>query len=124
MKKVNLTDCEQQVIMCIWDTENDMSLLQIVDMVNARFGKNWKPQTVSTFLSRLVKKDCLSMYRVGRQFFYHPAVEKKEFGVDAVTDCVRSWCGNDASVFLTMLKEGRGISPEEAAALKEFVGKL
>ena len=37
------------------------------------------PQTVSTFLSRLVKKGFLNMYRKGRYCYYQPLVSKEDF---------------------------------------------
>ena len=36
-------------------------------------------QTVSTFLSRLVKKGFLNMYRKGRYCYYQPLVSKEDF---------------------------------------------
>lgn len=63
----------------IWDSTEDLALQDVMGRVNAENGKNWKPQTVSTFLSRLVKKGYLSLYRKGRYCYYQPQVSKNEF---------------------------------------------
>ena len=52
--KMELTKCESQVMMIIWSTDYDMALPEIMDLVNHRYQKSWKPQTVSTFLTRCV----------------------------------------------------------------------
>lgn len=57
----------------------ELALQEVMDGVNHENGKNWKPQTVSTFLSRLVKKGFLNMYRKGRYCYYQPLVSKEDF---------------------------------------------
>ena len=66
MERENMTDCELLVMKCIWDTPEELTLPDIVTLVNEKFKKDWKPQTVSTFLARLVRKGFLEMYRKGR----------------------------------------------------------
>ena len=62
----NLTDCEQLVMKTVWDSEEELSLMEIMQRVNDKYHKEWKPQTVSTFLARLVRKGYLRHYRQGR----------------------------------------------------------
>ena len=52
---------------------------QVTANANAKFGKDWKIQTVATFLTRLEKKKYISIYRVGRYSHYHPEVSKDEY---------------------------------------------
>ncbi|NLL78283.1 MAG: BlaI/MecI/CopY family transcriptional regulator [Clostridiales bacterium] len=116
-----LTECEQQVMKCIWDTRADMSLQQITVLVNERYGKTWKPQTVSTFLSRLVKKEYLEMYRKGRQFFYHPHIMEQTYKARSIADCVKFWCGDDAGELLAVLKQTRGLRENEIKKIREMI---
>ena len=62
----DISACEKLVMKVIWDSTEELALQEVMDGVNHENGKNWKPQTVSTFLSRLVKKGFLNMYRKGR----------------------------------------------------------
>ena len=52
----HLTGCEKLIIKTIWDADEELSLMEIVQRVNDKYHKNWKPQTVSTFLAKLRKK--------------------------------------------------------------------
>ena len=65
-----LTTCEELVMKTIWDASEELSLTEIMQRVNEKYHKEWKPQTVSTFLARLVRKGYLQYYRKGRVFFY------------------------------------------------------
>ena len=67
------------IMKIIWDSQEAPALQQIMDRVNEENGKNWKSQTVSTFLSRLVKKGFLTSQRRGRYSYYQPLVSKEEF---------------------------------------------
>lgn len=65
-----LTECEEMVMKAVWDAGEELSLMEIMQRVNDKYHKQWKPQTVSTFLARLVTKGYLGHYRQGRTFFY------------------------------------------------------
>lgn len=75
----DISTCERLVMKIIWDSTEDLALQEVMDRVNEENGKTWKPQTVSTFLARLVKKGYLSVYRKGRYSYYQPAVSKEDF---------------------------------------------
>lgn len=122
--KQHLTDCEQQVMKCVWDTKEDMSLLTIVAMVNENYGKDWKPQTVSTFLSRLVKKGFLDMYRQGRLFFYHPLIQEKDYSAKVIEECVDFWSESNAGNLLCALNDRRKLRKDEVERIKELLDGL
>lgn len=74
-----LTKIEELVMKCIWDTEEAMALSELTKMVNSRYQKDWRPQTISTYLALLVKKGCLRMERKGRGFLYYPLLSRDEY---------------------------------------------
>ena len=63
--------------------------------VNARYGKEWKPQTVSTILCRLVKKGFLSMYRKGRYCYYMPQISQEEYCESQIQRMATLFFGGD-----------------------------
>lgn len=118
----HLTECEQQVMKCVWGIDRDLAMMEIVDIVNATFNKTWKPQTISTFLSRLVKKEFLNMFRQGRVFYYHPIISKKAYSQLIMKEGVDFWFDGDASKCLEALRDERGLSQEEVKNIKKIVG--
>lgn len=79
METNDISACERLVMKVVWDSTEDLALQEVMDRVNNENGKTWKPQTVSTFLARLVKKGFLTVYRKGRYSYYVPAVSKQDF---------------------------------------------
>lgn len=75
----DISACEKLVMKVIWDSPEELALQEIMNSVNQENNKTWKPQTVSTFLARLVKKGFLTPYRKGRYSYYQPIVTKDEF---------------------------------------------
>ena len=74
-----VSECEEMTMSVIWDATHDLALEEVMNEVNRRYGKTWKPQTVSTFLTRLRTKGFLNMYRKGRYAYYQPLVTKEEY---------------------------------------------
>lgn len=70
MKIEKLTEAEEVVMKAVWDDRKEPVLSDIVERVNGVYGKNWKPQTVSTFLAKLVRKNYLKLQRNGKIYTY------------------------------------------------------
>jgi predicted transcriptional regulator len=77
MELQDLSRCEQRVMAEIWGMgEADMRMIM---QIMEQKGTIWKPQTVSTFLARLVRKGYLNTRREGRTVFYIPKIECKTY---------------------------------------------
>lgn len=74
-----LSECEEMTMAIIWNNTEHMALQEIMDRVNRANGKKWKPQTVSTYLSRLRGKNVVSMYRKGRYAYYVPEISIEDY---------------------------------------------
>ena len=86
-----LTDCEQLVMKTVWDADEELSLMEIMQKVNDKYHKEWKPQTVSTFLARLVRKGYVQHYRQGRVFLYQILVPIEEYRTQLAREFDEFW---------------------------------
>jgi predicted transcriptional regulator len=59
------------------------------------YGKDWKSQTVSTFLSKLVLKGFIEPYRKGRYFHYKVLISEKDYKSSKLTRHISFWNKND-----------------------------
>lgn len=121
MKLKKLTDSEQVVMKCIWLRDEDMSLPEIVELTNTRYKKQWKPQTVSTFLKHLVQKGYLSLYRQGRIFKYQPLVKEEDYSSHLLKDHIHFWNDDSLEAFAMTLCREETITKEELSALKKML---
>lgn len=74
-----ISECEEQTMIVVWSSKNAPDLQTVLKSVNVRFEHAWAPQTVSTFLNRLIKKGYLRMERKGRYCYYYPKVALEEY---------------------------------------------
>lgn len=122
-KLEHLTNCEELVMKIVWDAEKELGLTDITKRVNEACQKNWKPQTVSTFLARLVRKGYLEYYRQGRVFFYRILIPKKMYVGRRTNIFIELWCQGNASVLLAALMESRALRTEEREEIRRLVSE-
>ena len=104
-ERANLTECERIVMKSVWDADKDVSLVEIMSAIQDRYGRNWKRQTVSTFLLHLIQKGYLTSYRVGRVFYYHREVELQEFKKEVTAEFLDFWLDNKMEEFDALVNE-------------------
>lgn len=114
MLENELTNIEMLIMKCIWDTPEELALSQLVAMVNERFRKSWRPQTISTYLAHLVRKGYLTMRRQGKVFLYHPEVSEQDYRSTQLDELVHYWGDlGTPTEFLSAFFNGEAGSGEE-----------
>lgn len=124
MEERDMTDCEMLVMKIVWSDETPLSMKEITARVNQRYNKDWKTQTVSTFLARLVRKNYLTMERKGRVFFYHPAVTEEEYGKKEITKCVDFWGGGKVDALLAAFAKVRKFTKDEKKQIQKMLNDM
>lgn len=119
-----LTASETLVMKCIWDAGKEVSLADIFEMVNNQFQKDWKYQTVSTFLSKLVQKGYVRMRREGHRVLYEVLVSEEDYKAEQAVQFVNFWNKGSVGQFLTAFYKEKKISKEEIGELKRIIEEL
>ena len=58
--------------------DEDLDLMTVTERMKIEFGKEWKLQTVATFMQRLLKKGYIDIYRIGRYSHYKVLITRDE----------------------------------------------
>lgn len=119
-----LTDCEVLVMRVIWNSAEIMSIQEITSKINHTFHKDWKTQTVSTFLSRAVKKGYLEMKRNGRSFDYYPLVSEQEYGKREINKCVEIWSDDKLENLIASFSETNKLSEQEKMQIRRVINDM
>lgn len=119
----DISACERLVMKIIWDSTEDLALQEVMERVNEENGKSWKPQTVSTFLTRLVKKGFLSLYRKGRYCYYQPLVSKEDFWKATMQENARFFTKGDMGALACCLCDDI-LSGEDIERLRKKINEL
>lgn len=76
MRKLSKTKLE---IMELFWTENRLSFSAVMDYFREEKGKNWKKQTLSTFLRELIRDGFLIRKYEGKRTYYHYIITKEQY---------------------------------------------
>lgn len=100
-----LSSCEEEVFVCVCRACEPPALEDVRSVVNLSKGHDWKPQTVSTFLQRTVKKGYLKMERKGRYCYYYPLLDLREYQKMRLLEMKRDLFNNDFQLMRKCLTE-------------------
>ena len=124
MEKEELTPSETLIMKCIWDSGRELALAEILTQVNEMYGKDWKSQTVSTFIGKLVHKGFIRMKRDGRRIIYEVLVSEEEYSAQQADQFVSFWNEGSVGQFLTAFFREKKATQEEIKELRKIIDEL
>ncbi len=124
MNTKQLTAAETIVMKCIWDADHEMSLAEIVKNANENYGKDWKPQTVSTYLAKLCQKGYIRMKRTGRMITYEILISEEDYKSEQAREFVSFWNGGSIKQFLTAFYKDEPATKEDISELKKIIDEM
>ena len=74
-----LSETEMEVMQIIWTSDHPITSGELLDIFAQQKGKEWKGQTIATFLARLVEKGVLTSIKQGRANIYKPRMSPEEY---------------------------------------------
>jgi predicted transcriptional regulator len=83
-------------------------------------GKEWKAQTISTFLSRLVEKGALLATRHGRTNSYAPCISPSDYKVWETQNVLNGLYQGSVKNLISALYDGDKLSDADIAELKQW----
>ena len=87
--KYNLSATEMEIMEFLWDTNKKLSASEILKYFNDNKSKNWKKQTLNTFLVKLIEKGSLQYDMVKNKKYYYPTAQSQ-----TKTDHIKYWTQN------------------------------
>lgn len=121
MRAKPLTESEKITMKCVWDIGDGARLSRIMTLANDKYGKEWKPQTVSTFLGKLVRKGFVEQYRDGRYFYYRILIDKHTYRTQMIRDDVEFWDDDSLEMYISELFDKKTFTTKERKQLKSLV---
>ena len=102
--------------------DQPLSLKEITEFLNKQLNKEWKQQTVGTYLSHLQKAGIIKTdKRFSKLYLYFPSCTKEEYLEKCACNFVEQVFDNSLSSFIAAFaKEGK-ISQRDAEELKKLI---
>jgi len=114
-----ISEAEYQVMKVIWSAGVPISTNEVVEKLETSTA--WKPKTIHTLLSRLVKKGALQYEKDSRVFVYTPLVKESEIlSIENDNFLNRFYDGALNSMVVNLLEQDK-LSDDDIARLKNIL---
>jgi len=114
-----ISDAEYQVMKVIWSAGAPLNTNEVVEKLE--ISTAWKPKTIHTLLSRLVKKRALQYEKDGRVFVYTPLVEESEILAIENDSFLNRFYGGALNSMVVNLLEQDKLSDDDIAGLRRIL---
>lgn len=121
MVEKDLSSCEKLIMKILWDSEEDVSTPDMMDLLNKRYGRDYARTTVVTFVQRLGDKGYVSTYRKGNVSFIHAEKAEEQY----LDNMVDFWSkgGNCWNLLSSICKKGK-LTKEEKAKMRKLIDEM
>src|ERR1051326_9150840 len=113
-----ISDAELVVMKIAWE-KAPVTANQVVGILESR--KHWKPKTIHTLLSRLVRKGALDYEKQGREYHFRPLVGAAEYAHAASRSFLSRFFDGEVAPFLACFLEREKLSQQEIAELRQIL---
>lgn len=120
----SMSECELVVMKVIWSRDEELVLSQIVQLVEDMYGRKWNPNTVSTFLSRLVRKGYVTSYKKGRYYFYHVVVTEDEYKSILTSDQINFWNNGSVSEYVCAIFDNQKLNDTDIERIQAKLDEI
>lgn len=116
-----LSETEMEVMQIIWECGHPMTSSELLDVFAEKKGKEWKGQTMATFLSRLIEKGVLvSTKKHGRTNIYSPRISPEEYRSKEAKSILDTVYEGSVKNFLATLYDGKELTKEDITELSHW----
>ncbi|MFJ3388946.1 BlaI/MecI/CopY family transcriptional regulator [Lysinibacillus sp. NPDC086135] len=113
----SLSETEMELMKVIWKKNCPFKSNELLDIFSE---KDWKGQTIATFLSRLVDKGLLSVIKEGRANIYTPCLSLQEYKQKQAQSLLDVMYQGSVNNFLSALYENK-VTPDELDELQKWL---
>jgi len=113
-----ISDAELVVMKVVW-AHPPVTANQVVHALEKH--ADWKPKTIQTLLSRLVRKGALAFERRGREYLFRPLIAAEDFAHAASRSFLHQLFDGEIAPFLACFLEREKLSREEIAELRRIL---
>jgi len=120
--ELQISTSESDIMRVIWQSGGKATVAPLMDELNI-IGKQWKSNTVVTFLSRLVDKGLLTVEKNGRNNVYIAVMSETEFRKNQTRAFFKDVYGGNAKEFVASLIEQDHLTLQDLDISEVMVGE-
>ena len=121
LKLYDLTDTELEVMEFFWGQKEPRLFSETIEYFNTQKKKEWKKQTMNTYLNHLTHAGLLKAEKGPRARLYSAACTREDYQQQCARKLIERSFDNSLAKFIAAFTGGEGLSEEEAEELKKLV---
>ena len=122
MRTISIT--ETQIMKELWDKGEDLSAQDLHRLLLEHYGKDHKPSTLRTFISRLLEKGYITTYRIGRYSFLRPLVSEDEYKQMIAEQQITEWHNGSLFNFIACFGKKNTLSKTEKEQIRKWIDDM
>lgn len=115
---------EFYILKYLWSRETPAPFSEIMTHFNEEEKKEWKKQTVNTFLTRLAQKGFLNIDKSGKRAIYIPSVSRKKYYEDYAQQIIEDSYEGSLKNFVCAFTENHKLTSNEKEELLTYIHSL
>ena len=108
----------------LWSQNTPKTFSEIKAFFETNTSKNWKKQTLSTFLLRLVKKEVLYANHQEAKVTYYPALSSEEYYQQYTSQIIQTSFHDSLTSFISAFTGNKKLSASDKEELMDFLKGL
>lgn len=117
---LNISDTELEIMEVLWEKGEPMGFGELLKGFNERTGRDWKKQTMGTFLTRMQYKGQVEAFG-GTRKQYRPCISREEHVKEASRNFLDKYYGGSFEKMFAALSGGDGLNEKKAEELKRML---
>lgn len=119
-----LSETEMEIMEVLWNLEEPISTADLLSFFIDKRQKEWKLQTISTFLTRLNEKGLVAIKRKGRSYLYSAALTPQQYRQAQAKSILDILYNGSVKNFLSALyTDKKAVSTDEISELKKWLSE-
>ncbi|MFI3230295.1 MAG: BlaI/MecI/CopY family transcriptional regulator [bacterium] len=120
----DLSQTELEIMEFLWECKEQGKVLsfgEILNHFNTQKNRNWKKQTLSTYLLKLSEREMVLGTKKGRNILYEAIVTPTGYDKSKAKGIINKMYSGSIGKFMSALYDGEKIPKEDAEELKKWL---
>lgn len=122
MQISKLPHSELQVMQFIWSQNKKTPSKDVILEMEEK--NSWKQTTTLTLISRLIKRDFLSVEKIGRYSYYEPKIAEKDYIQFETNNFMDTFYQGSLKNMLSLLNDNHKMKKDELEDIQEWLENL
>lgn len=123
-KIFGLSETEYEIMEFMWQSDHKLTYKEILDYFNTEKNKNWKKQTLSTFLTILKYAGHITAEGSGRRYLYSPVKTREQHVALWTQKLCREEFGGSITNIVSAFSGGERLSDKDLQELQAFLDQF